>query len=171
MEIFIPLILSIICLLTWFFINNNDKNKSNRLINKEKNKILNSGFSDENIRIALYGGLNSNHAIITKDNDLFIIKNNGTIEKIKPENIFSIKIVLHVNERNTRRIIAFTSTYDKKVNIQAIDFKIATFDETYLIRYNIGENTPFGLPNENKLDETERFKAVLEKIINESKVY
>lgn len=174
MEMFeILLQLGLACLLIYgvYYWNNYDKKKLERQVKNEKHKLETLGFKGNNIKMSLYGDLNGQHAFITNEDELYVVTYSGVKQKIDFSEVLSVTMDMHVNERNTRRIIAFTSTYDKRVEVIAVDLKINTFKDTYIVRYTRGSLTPIGMPYGDKINEVERFKLGLEKLIKESKAY
>ena len=146
---------------------------------KEKKNIVDTSNSTSerisklqipNERFSLYGNIGSNHAILSDKDELFIISSDcSNYDKINYSDILDVKMDIHIEEKNSRRIIAFTSTYDKSVKINRVDLKIITGYKTYTIYYTPGANTPKGFYNGslgNKIDDTERFKLLIESKMN-----
>lgn len=165
------LVISGLCLGGYYLIRKNEKQKVEKEVVRETSKLNLLSIPDS--KFELYGNIGSNHAMLSTNNELYILNNECTgYDKINYLDILDVKMDLHVTERNTRRIIAFTSTYDRKSQINKIELKIITGYKTYTIYYTPCANTPKGYYHGtlgDKINDTERFKLIIENEINKIK--
>lgn len=136
-----------------------DKNKKSR---QSKIKKLNIPKG----KMSIYGTIGSNHLVLSNNDELYLInKNEQFYDKVKTSQVLDMKINIHVNERNVRRIISWTPTFDRKTKIEKIEFKITTERKTYTIYYTLGTITPKGRYNgsmEEMIDYMNRCKLLIE---------
>lgn len=117
-------------------------------------------------KFKIYGGETQDY-FIYKDNFVFVLNNKlKTIRKIKLKNILSVSVEISTTEKNIRRAVALTTTYDKNIKVEGINFKIITKSNTFNIYYKPDSFPPSNFKKLNinqMLDESNRCKLILEK--------
>lgn len=138
-------------------------------VEDNKRKSRQSNLKKLNIpkgKMSIYGTIGGNHLVLMQDDSLYLInKNEQFYDKIKPSQVLDMKIDVHVQEKNVRRIISWTPTFDKKTKIDKVEFKIITDRKTYNIYYIPGTITPRGRYNgsvDEMIDYMNRCKLIIE---------
>lgn len=144
----------------------NSVNKSINMTEWYKDQVRKLNLNNNKFKI--YGDETQDY-FIYKDNFVFVLNNKlKTVRKIKLENILSVSVEVSTTEKNTKRVVALTTTYDKNIKVEGINFKIITTSNTFNVYYTPNSFPPndFKILNINEmLDESNRCKLILEKDI------
>lgn len=108
--------------------------------------------------------------IYTKSDFIYIVdKGSRRIEKVLKKDILDVDVDVYTSEKNTKRLIALTSTYDKSIRLDSIILKITTENGTYKIPCLLNGkdgNKVMALNKNSLIEEVNRIKLILEKDIN-----
>lgn len=144
----------------------NSVNKSINMTEWYKDQVRKLNLNNNKFKI--YGDETQDY-FIYKDNFVFVLNNKlKTVRKIKLENILSVSVEVSTTEKNTKRVVALTTTYDKNIKVEGVNFKIITTSNTFNVYYTPNSFPPndFKILNINEmLDESNRCKLILEKDI------
>lgn len=124
-----------------------------------------NNIRDEDIKSAFrstFIGTISNELLYTDDRRLFYFENgysntnNNKSEEIKLEDILNIDLECTISEKNRKRIVALTTTYDNIKSITDVKIKIITEEKIYTInldktKESIEKATQFKLTLEREL--------------------
>ena len=107
-----------------------------------------------------------NLLVYTSDQFIYIInKFNKSVKKINKADILKIDLDIYTTQKNVKKLIALTATYDKKVNVTGLELKIITRNETNkLLMIANGKNVDnITIFDKAKLiDDANRCKLILE---------
>ncbi|MGL5764739.1 MAG: hypothetical protein ACRCX8_03765 [Sarcina sp.] len=123
-------------------------------------------ISSNSTKFILHGVDGYNLMTYTNENILYVF--NGGIramEVIKLSDILSVETEIFSSEKNVKKLISLTSTYDKRVKIAEARFKITTHKDVYIVQYIPGRNildTQLLKNIENKINQINRCKLILE---------
>lgn len=97
-------------------------------------------------------------------------KINKSVKQVRKEDILDIDLDIYVTERNVKRLVALTSTFDKRGTISSIIFRITTKEKTYEFDCYYNGNDGMGKYVHNVYDivnDLKRYKLVLESEIKQ----
>lgn len=145
----------IVLFITWFII-------SSTTMKKEKENWMEISFNKNNIeqdKIKFLLKKSSEDFInkqllYTNDKRLFYLELNKRIKEIELNNILKIDVECVSKEKNQKRIIALTTTYDNIKSIVEVNLKIITEDEIYNIKLDTSKES---------IDKVNQFKLILDR--------
>ena len=118
-----------------------------------------------------------NFLIYTSSDVIYVVnKIYQSIVAINKADILSVELDVYSTEKNVRRLVALTSTYDKRVNLTGIELRITTTKVTHIIQCMVDGKDSNTIPVFDKrglLDEVNRCKLIIERDIenlNKSKI-
>lgn len=155
--------------------------------NKFNEDVLKYNLVKENIKENIRFSMNEGSIIYTNDNRLFVLKYDKsnalkfTIHEVKLEGILEMSIDIELLERNRRRVISLTPTFDSFKSIRDVIFTIITENEIYKMRLNVSTGvfgSDYKIINETatykpdfniSLDKMKRIKLLVERQIENLK--
>lgn len=107
-----------------------------------------------------------NILIYTSDEFVYIInKINRMVKKVNKCDILKVDLNIYSTEKNVKRLIALTSTYDKSVNVTGLELKLITRNETNVILMMANGRNVDNITLFNKaqlIDDANRCKLMIE---------
>ena len=133
--------------------------------------VLSTYKLKSDISTCIIGASDYNNFLIYSEGEFIYICNkiNKFIKKIKKNDILKVDLDVYSLEKNTTRLIALTSTFDKTTLINSIYLKLVTINDTYNIAIMVNgmDGTGKTLTDRNAvLDDAKRIKLILERDIN-----
>lgn len=141
-----------------------------------KGTIERLNLDNEDISVLNYSNNNltyRNMLIYTKDDFIYILNKGSRLEKkILKKDILDISLEIYSMEKNVKRLIALTSTFDKTTNIVGVEMKIITTEDTYTIPLVVNNRNADNIQFFNKkelIDNANRYKLLIERDIENIK--
>lgn len=114
-----------------------------------------NGIIDENIKFRLSNSLRKIQLIYTQDKRLFYVNiDTKTIEELIISDILNIDIECAFMEKNQRRVVALTTTYDNIKSLTEVTFKVITENKIYNINLGVSKEV---------IDRANQVKLILNK--------
>ncbi|MGL4802040.1 MAG: hypothetical protein ACRC18_07215 [Cetobacterium sp.] len=170
MSSVILFILFILCMVVFFsLLIQRDKVRhsgedwfNNTLKSLELNKYENTFILNNSIN-----NLTAENLLIYTSSDYIYVVNKirQTVKKVSKSDILNVDLNIYTTQKNVKRLIALTSTYDNKVNVTGLELKITTRTETHVFLMiadgkNVDKVTMFDKPK--LIDDANRCKLILE---------
>ena len=133
--------------------------------------ILSAYKLKSDISTCIIGASDYNNFLIYSEGEFVYICNkiNKFFKKISKEDILKVDVDVCSLEKNTKRLVALTSTFDIITLINSVFLKLVSLYETYNIAIMVNGMDGMGktLINKNAaLDDANRIKLILERDIN-----
>lgn len=146
------------------------KNKSIKENNEWLKRMIKENEIDENSQeIFTFAPSEFYDFMFYTNQDYIWIVNKYTkmFDKVMKKDILDVEVNVYSIEKNVKKLIALTSTYNKSTIVSDIDFKIVTKNKTYNIPCMRQGKDSFGriLNKQIALDDVNRYKLILEKDI------
>lgn len=158
----------------WIMINNKNKNLNTEGNEWIKERIKNEGLDDDKDNVLVLCNSNTKDFLIYTNRDYVYVVNKALkkFDKIYKKDILDIDVEVYRSEKNAKRLVALTSTFDKSVVVTDVLFKVTSRGSVYVVSCMAngrnGDNQIYQNRN-SVIDEVKRVKFILEDDIKRMK--
>lgn len=146
-------------------------NKRNKKVVKEKDDLFSQRMKKWGLSYPDYYVQMGNNAIALGNNKFHIIDlNKITKRTIEFENILDFKLDLHTTQKNTKRIIALTHTYDTSTIINKVSCSIILKNSSIVLESETLNRSSGNTDMKKYINELERLKLLVQRGISINKV-
>lgn len=151
----------------WVFLSEKKKKNIKTGHNWYKDMLLKENIKDDIDEAIVLGFSNNNDFLIYTNRDYVYVVNifKRVFEKVDKKDILNIDVQIYHSEKNVKRLVALTSTFDKSIIVSDITFKFMTRSKVYNVPCMISGRDNNGNVYRNRntaVDDVRRIKLLIE---------